>query len=84
MVQWVKNLTAVAQILGLMQWVKHPVLLQLWHRPLLQFRFDPWTQERPYAMGGLRKEKQTNKQKTQVPTPTLLNTHYKKFTKFTL
>ena len=47
MVQWVKNLTAGAQvvvgsILGLVQWIKDPVLLQLWHRLQLQLRFNHW------------------------------------------
>ena len=40
MVQWVKNLTAVAWVgvglnLGLVQWVNNPVLPQLWHKSWL-------------------------------------------------
>ena len=49
-VQWVRNLTAVAQVAGEAQvqslaWcsgLKHPVLLQPWHRSQLQFGFNPW------------------------------------------
>ena len=26
----------------MVQWVKDPVLLWLWHRPQLPLRFDPW------------------------------------------
>ena len=34
---------------SLVQWVKDPALLQLWHRSQLQLKFDPWPQELPYA-----------------------------------
>ena len=47
-VQWVNAAPQVAAearggSLGLVQWVKDPELLQLWHRSQLWLSFDPWS-----------------------------------------
>ena len=47
----IKGVPAVAQ------WVKDPVLLQLWQRLQMQLRFSPWPREIPYAMGVAEKGK---------------------------
>ena len=45
-------------ISGLAQWVKDPVLLQLWHRPVAAALIRRLTREPPYAMGAsLKKNK---------------------------
>ena len=46
------------------QWAKDLVFLWLWCRPQLQFQFDPWPQELPYAAGAaFKKEKERKKKK---------------------
>ena len=45
-----------------------PVLLWLWYRPAAVSPVQTLTWELPYAMGvALKKQKQTNKQKTNSP-----------------
>ena len=46
---------------GLAQWIKDPLLLQLWYRSQLQLRLDPWPRNFHVPWGG---KKQTNKTKT--------------------
>ena len=45
-VQWVNEPTCLCGIAGSIprpaQWVKDPVLPQLWQRSQMQLRFDPW------------------------------------------
>ena len=45
--QWVNDLACLCGIAGsnpdLVQWVKDPALLQLWHRLQMPFRFSPWS-----------------------------------------
>ena len=60
MVQWVKNLTSVAQIpvevqvrsLAQHNGLKDLVLLQLWHKSQLCLGFSPWPGKLPYATGA--------------------------------
>ena len=67
MAQWVKNLTAVAQVpaevrvpsLAQRSRLKDPVLLQLWCRSQLWLGFSTWPpQELPHAMGVALKRKE--------------------------
>ena len=47
----------------MVQWVKEPALMQLWHRLQLQLRFDPWPRNFHMLWVWPKKKKQTNKQK---------------------
>ena len=48
--QWVKDLcTGTGPIPGQVQWVKVPVLPQLWCRSQLRLRFAAWPGKPPYA-----------------------------------
>ena len=48
----------VGSVPSLIQWVKDPPLLQLWHGLKLRLRFDSW--ELPYAV-GVEKKKEKKK-----------------------
>ena len=55
MVQWVKNLTAVAEVQ--VQSQARPYGLKDLALPQLWLRFSPWPRELPYAMGVAIKQK---------------------------
>ena len=69
-VQWVKNLTAAAQVIAETRvqsstqcsGLKVPALSQVRQRSQLQLRFDRW-QEFSYAMGTVIKKKKKKKKK---------------------
>ena len=53
---------------GLVQWVRDPVLLQLWHRLQLQLRCDPWPGNfhMPWEQSKQKKRKKERKKKKTV------------------
>ena len=65
MAQQVKNLACLCGIggliPGLVQWVNDPSLLQLRCMSQLQFEFDPWPWELPYAASAAEKKKKKKK-----------------------
>ena len=71
MMQWVKNLTAVAQValealeqsLAWHSGFKYPALLQLWCKSELWLRFSPWTENFHLPHLGGHKKIKLNLQK---------------------
>ena len=48
-----------------MQWVKDPVLLQLWGRSQLWLRVGPLAQELPYDLGAAKKKNARMKEQSK-------------------
>ena len=66
-VWWVNDLAWLCGGTGMMpslvQWVKNPMLLQLWHRSQLWLGFDPWPGNFHMLWLSLKKEKKKKKKK---------------------